>query len=375
MDYLVRGLSLFYKINPYIDKMKIIVIDNELMLYRIPIFNMLAQTEGVELTVAHSGKLLQGKADLLFEERILDTYSLSRFVFYKKDLFQYLQSFDIVIASNEIRRLSLMFLPLNKHRNFKMIFWGIGVRGSYVHRLGETTVWDTLRFYFAKHADALLFYSSFPIQIYEKKGFDPKKLFVANNTVQVSNRLGNATFQRDRIIFVGSLYKEKEIYKLLKSYHAVYYRNPSIPCLDVVGDGDEMTAIRDYIERNSLSSKIILHGAIFEEEKLEELFKHAIVSISPDQAGLSVLKSMAYGVPYITHKNAITGGERLNIKNNTNGILFNNFEEIEHIIDDVILNPSRYLKMGENAKQYYNEFASPKAMVQGFMDAIHYVMH
>jgi glycosyltransferase involved in cell wall biosynthesis len=355
------------------DKMKVIIIDNELMPYRIPIFNMLAQTDGVELTVAHSGNLLQGKVNLLFEEGILDTYSLSRFVFYKKDLFQYLQSFDIVIASYEIRRLSLMFLPLFKHRNFKIIFWGIGVRGSYAHRLGATTVWDTIRFYFAKHADALIFYSPFPIPIYEKKGFDPKKLFVANNTVQVSNKLGNTTFQRDRIIFVGSLYKEKKIYQLLKSYRAVYNRNPSIPCLDIVGDGDEMKAIRDYIERNALSSKIILHGAIFDEEKLEELFKHAIVSISPDQAGLSVLKCMAYGVPYITQKNAITGGERLNIKHNINGILFDYFEEIELIIDDVILNPSRYLKMGENAKQYYNEFASPKRMVQGFMDAIHYV--
>jgi len=331
--------------------MKVIIIDNELMLYRIPIFNLLAQTDGIELTVAHSGNLLQGKTNLLFEEKILDTYSLSRFVFYKKDLFKYLQSFDVVIASYEIRRLSLMFLPLYKHRKFKIIFWGIGVRGSYAHRLGATNVWDTIRFYFAKNADALIFYSHFPIQIYKNKGFDSKKLFIANNTVQVSDKLENKTFHRDRIIFVGSLYKEKKIYQLLKSYQAVYNRNPSIPCLDIVGDGDEMKAIQDYIKTNSLSSKIILHGAIFNEEKLEELFKHAIVSISPDQAGLSVLKSMAYGVPFITHKNAITGGERFNIKHKINGILFESFNEIESIIEDIILNPSFYLKMGENAKQ------------------------
>jgi glycosyltransferase involved in cell wall biosynthesis len=353
--------------------MKVIIIDNELMLYRIPIFNMLAQKDGIELTIAHSGKLMQGKVNLLFEEIILDTYSLSRFVFYKKDLFQYLQSFDIVIASNELRRLSLMLLPFYRHRNFKIIFWGIGVRASYAHRLGASTVWDIIRFYFAKHADALLFYSSFPISIYENKGIDPKKLFIANNTVEVSNKLGDAPFQRNRMIFVGSLYKEKKIHQLLKSYLAVYKRNPLIPCLDVVGDGEEMQAIRNYIDRHALSSKIILHGAIFDEEKLEELFKHAIVCISPDQAGLSVLKSMAYGVPFITHKNAITGGERLNIKHNLNGILFDKFEDIEFIIEDVIINPSRYLKMGENAKKYYDEFASPEVMVQGFMNAILYV--
>ncbi|MGC9151643.1 MAG: glycosyltransferase family 4 protein [Microbacter sp.] len=345
------------------------------MLYRIPIFNLLAQQDEIELTVMHSGKQIRDTNKIYFQEKEWVTYSLSKIVLYKHGLYAYLQSFDVVIVSYELRRLSLMLLPFYRNRSFKIIFWGIGVRGSYKHRLGANTKWDILRFYLAKHADALLFYSAYPIPIYEKKGFDAAKLFVANNSVEVSEKFSNALFTRNRIIFVGSLYKEKRIFELLHAYQRVFERNASVPCLDIIGDGVEKEAILQFIDQHNLSAKISLHGAVYDEEKLEALYRHALVSISPDQAGLSVLKSMAYGVPFITHKNAITGGERLNIKQHFNGVLFNDFSEIETIIEDVMMHPDRYQTMGMNAQKYYKEHASPAQMVQGFMDAIFYVVN
>lgn len=46
-------------------------------------------------------------------------------------------------------------------------------------------------------------------------------------------------------------------------------------------------------------------GGVYNDEELVSYFEKAIICIFPDQAGLSVLKSIGYGVPYVMHKDAI----------------------------------------------------------------------
>lgn len=103
--------------------------------------------------------------------------------------------------------------------------------------------------------------------------------------------------------------------------------------------------------------------------------KGKIVCISPDQAGLSVLKSFGYGVPFVTHRDAITGGERLNIENGVNGVLFDSFDEITEIIKDCAERPECYMEMGKSAKKYYDENRTVRQMVNGFLEAIEFVVN
>mgnify|MGYP006118466939 FL=1 len=81
---------------------------------------------------------------------------------------------------------------------------------------------------------------------------------------------------------------------------------------------------------------------------------------------------MGYGVPFVTRENSITGGERLNIANNVNGVLYNSPEELVDIISNSFLNKQEYIEMGRNAKEYYMSNATPKHMVNGFIEAINY---
>ena len=60
-------------------------------------------------------------------------------------------------------------------------------------------------------------------------------------------------------------------------------------------------------------------------------YKFAYCSISYGQAGLSVLQAFAFGVPFLTTENAISGGEKHNIENGKNGFLVKgkkNFKKI-----------------------------------------------
>ncbi len=75
--------------------------------------------------------------------------------------------------------------------------------------------------------------------------------------------------------------------------------------LNIIGDGPEFKVLYRYIIKNNFSHRI-LRGAIFDDYVLKNYFERAICLISPGQAGLTVLKSFAYGIPFVTKYNAIT---------------------------------------------------------------------
>jgi glycosyltransferase involved in cell wall biosynthesis len=146
-----------------------------------------------------------------------------------------------------------------------------------------------------------------------------------------------------------------------------------VPKLVVIGDGEESSAIKKWVKDRDLQDKVVLTGAIYNEEKLSRYFTHAIMCISPDQAGLAVLQSFGYGTPFVTHKDAITGGERLNIKNNETGILLDSFDQMTNIICDSSRNRDFYIEMGRKAKQFYDNNRTIPHMVNGFLNAITFV--
>jgi glycosyltransferase involved in cell wall biosynthesis len=209
------------------------------------------------------------------------------------------------------------------------------------------------------------------VEKYAKMGISRDKLFVANNTVEVLPT--NEYKEKNTIVFVGSLYKQKRIFELLENYKAAYTERQDIPELIVIGDGDQRSAVEAWIAENKLSAKIRLTGGIYDEQVLSAYFASAIACISPGQAGLTVLKSMGYGVPFVTTKDAVTGGEIFNINNNINGLVLDNYNEMKSVILETLTNRDRFIAMGQAAGDFYEENRQIGMMVDGFEKAINYV--
>src|SRR5690606_11594669 len=277
-------------------------------------------------------------------------------------------NFDVVIGYGDISWLSIMMLMFKSKRNYKVILWGIGLRASYNTVYGDRTFWDRIRFYLMNRADAIMFYSNNPIPINLEKGFLQEKLLVDNNTVEVLERSSNNV--RNSIVFIGTLYKQKKIFELLDSYHKAKSTIGELPELNIIGGGEEFENISNWIDKMGYGGCIKLRGKIFDEGVLSEYFYKAIACISPGQAGLSVLKSMGYGVPFITKKEAITGGEIFNIENNVTGVLYDTDDELCDIIKEISLNKEKYLQMGLKAKEYYDMYRRPENMVSDISRAI-----
>ncbi len=353
-------------------KTQVLLIQNYITHYNLPIYEIIGGHEGIDLTVAHFGKPGSGTTDK-FREITLKVRKTGPFYLIKEDIFNICNRYDVVIAMGDIHYLSLMLLGRRVKRKFGLIYWGIGVSASYNHKLDQNRKWDFIRFFFMRGADALLFYSSYPVNKYINKGFDPETLFVADNTVKVKRTPGK---ERDPeiILFIGSLYKEKGINELLKAYHEAFSSDPELPGLVIIGSGQEAENIKEYIKTYNLEGKITLTGPVYDDDKLESFFLKAIAAISPGQAGLSVLKSMGYGVPFITRADSITGGERFNITNFETGIIYNNYSELVDILCNLENKKSEFRIMGEKALDFYNNYRLPEHMAAGFLKAINFVI-
>lgn len=345
---------------------KVLILYNKLWHYRIPIFNILAKK--YDLTVAYCYET-GIKKEVGFKTIKLSPYTVWKFTLQKENIYRLCQQFDVVVAYGETAYLKYTLLPWHRKRKFKLLFYSIGAPASYKRHYGEAS---KLHFmvtdFFERKADGLIFYSDYAVKLYEERGFEAQRLYVANNTVEVIER--PFELNRDSILFIGTLYLEKGLQQLLDAYKYAYEKNNCILPLNLVGGGEMEATVKNWIVENNLTEKIRMFGAVYDSNIKVEIFSKAYACISPKQAGLSVLESMGYGVPFVTTKNAITGGELFNVKNGDTGLRLDSLDNLGDVILDISDNPKQYLNMGKRAYDYYWACRKPQDMAQGIMDAI-----
>lgn len=352
------------------NKIKLLSLTNYVLEYRIPVYNLLAET--FELTVAHFGEeVSEDKAN--FRQIILSPKNLGPFIFFKENIAKLASNYDAVLALGELRLLPYMKLGFLFNRKFSLTYWNIGVSASYRKKFDEDRRLDFIRFRLLNKADSIVFYTDYPVKRYvEDGGVAKEKLFVANNTVEVLERIP-IKIKKKHFLFVGTLYKAKKIFDLLEAYLLAYNNDASIKPLVIIGDGEEKANIENWIILHALKEKITLTGAVFNQQVLKSYYQDAVALISPGQAGLTVLNSFAYGVPFVTSENAITGGEVFNITNGVNGIIFKeSLSRLSEILaelsnDDLVVN-----NMSINAQNYYFNERTIDVMVNGLKDSLSY---
>lgn len=348
--------------------MKVLILYNKLFHYRIPVWNLLA--ERCDLTVTYSqGEIPEG-IDINFKTLYLPIKKIGPIWWHKDNIRSLAKQYDVVIAYGNISWLKFATLPwLNK---IKVVYHTIGVSASYGKGFDEHHEWDKVRAFFYNKANALAFYTTYPFDKYEKMGIRREKMFEAPNTVAVSPI--HEKQEKDSILVIGTLYKEKGIQLLLDAYEALK-TECQLPLLNIIGKGPDYEVIKKWIEDHDMQDKIFLRGAIFDINEKAKYFAKALACISPKQAGLTVLESMGYGVPFVTTKNAITGGELLNIHNGIDGAVLDNEDQLTAAIKDISENPHKYIQMGEESRRYYDNSRTPMHMADGLWDAINYAIN
>lgn len=348
---------------------KVLLIQNSISSYRVPVYNLIAKE--VNLTVMYSeGKEPSGAIFNFFKVPVKKGHFYYR---HTHNIRKIANGYDVVIGMIAFNWISNYMLPFGK-RKYKFIPWGIGVPASYSVRFDDPSkkINVFLTKLLIKKSDAVIFYTDYPVDKYAAMGLDKSRMFVAHNTVEVLPLKGNK--QKDSILFVGTLYRAKSSISMLDYYKQAYLMNRNIPKLRLVGNGDEFEDINDWVRKNNMKDNVVLEGAIYDESVLRDFFESAYACVSLGQAGLSVQKAMGYAVPFITTANSFTGGERLDIINNENGVLLKNESDFTQVVLDIASKPDVYVNMGIKAKQFYDNNRTIHQMAEAVIKAINYVI-
>ena len=328
--------------------------------YRIEVFNALS--DKVDLTILHSGKTLFSEVSsaIKFKEVLIPHYKIGPFIL-RPSLHKYTKGYDYYIILSDIRWLNSIFFFLFNYKKQKIILWG--------NWFTKSRIANYLRVFLSKKAFSNIFYHQHTKSQFVKSGVKASKCFVANNTIHVNQDRLNINEIRNKILFVGSLNTRKRIDLLIKSYIKIHHLIPDIT-LEIIGSGDQLDYLKEIANNND---KIIFHGRIEDKKILSKLYNKAICEVSPMQAGLSVLQSLGFGVPFITHKDALTGGEIYNLIDGYNGFFFDNHTiYLDNIILNLCSNQELITNMSNNAKKYYDNFCTNENMVNGFIDSIYF---
>lgn len=345
--------------------MKILVIYDILLHYRLPLFNLLNFNHDV--TVVHSGENDISKQNS-FKEIAIPRIRIGP-LYFQKGLLKIIQggNYDIIIGFLDVRWLSTLLSFFLYKSRIKYIFWGPWLTKSKLANL--------LRIKLVRYSLATIFYTEESRKQFVENDIDPNKLFVANNTFDVGERI--KAFQHKakfRLLFVGTLNRRKENIILITAFNNIMKDIGQHIILTFIGDGEEFDELCNYVKRLNISNRVEFLGRINDPQRLRKYYLESIVSVSFGQAGLSVLQSFGFGVPFLTKKNAISGGEKYNIKHNFNGILCeDNISSLEAHLKYLCQNINFALELGKNAYQYYSDHCTIEKMAKGFQDAIEYV--
>ena len=341
---------------------KILILQNKILHYRKPLYNELAKN--YQIVVLHSGIKSVNDYDL-YQEIVKKKFKFGPFYFQHGVLSEVRNdSYDVVISMFDLHWINNILAMYLCKKKTKFIWWGTWLTGNRIA--------DMLKLYFTNQKKSSIFYTQEAKESFIRLGVDKRTLFVANNTFNVEERIKCYDFNTKKsILFVGSLDKRKQNDFLIMAFNKIKDKISKKIILIFIGDGCEKDNLMLLVEKMKLKSRVFFEGQINDTELLKDYYKNAIVSVSFGQAGLSVLQSFGYGVPFMTKKNAISGGEITNIIHNINGVICEDrMSSLQDNLFKLCVNLEFSRKLGKNAYNYYGEFCTITKMAEGFISAI-----
>lgn len=126
-----------------------------------------------------------------------------------------------------------------------------------------------------------------------------KKIFAAPNALyrRSDMRPAQRPARPTDILYVGRLIPEKKPLLLLRGYLSALRRLPTDVRLIFVGTGPELTSLMRAAR--PAGARVLFLGHISDSQRLREIYRSAIASVSPGYVGLSITQSIGFGVPMV----------------------------------------------------------------------------
>lgn len=365
---------------------RVLVLQTALPHYRLPFFRRLCESEAAEFTVAfgdtrpsHSVQTVDDtsgvRARRLRNRYILTTRRGGSLRWQGGALGPILRrEVDVVIVEGDLHCLStLVAFAACRLRRIPSIIWGHGIGQQSLRWL------NPLRLAWARRASALIFYDPERPKWFTERGIPTQKVFVTWNSIDTDTIASLAApwsgTQRNRVLYVGRLIARKKVDLLLRGFAIAVADLPPDTRLTIIGDGPEAASLRALASDLGVADRVEFTGSVTDEVKLAPYFNTSFLSVSPGYVGLSIIHSMAYGIPMLVAGNEPHSPEIVALKPGENGEHFaaGNGEALAAALVRLGQGPGALYAMSAAARRTVDEHFSLDRMVHAFEEAVGYV--
>lgn len=329
---------------------KVALVQRVLTHYRLPLYKHLAELEDLDITCFHSRGLKRGAPEAecrlqIKSERVPILYRpFSAQALYQGVIWRIVKGgFDVVVCTHQINPVSSLILWfLRGICGYRFIWWGMGFDPyrqpspleKPKNRIAKLAV--SFKNYLLQRSDALMLYSREGLECAANLGISREKCFVLYNTLDVDElrSVGESVRPEELIqtrkdldieagafvyLFLGRLHRYKEVPFLIKAFAKVARACRSVK-LVIVGDGEERERIQGIIEENTLGSRVVVVGAVYDIRHLARIFLVSDLVVLPGQVGLAICHAFAYGKPVLGRPSQSYSSELEYLENNVNGL-------------------------------------------------------
>lgn len=220
---------------------------------------------------------------------------------------------DVIVVCGDIHQLSSLWVAfVAKIRGISVVWWGHHKTATS----GRLGVW--LRLQFAKHlSDVMLVYTKTGIEYLLKRGFHRSRVFATGNTIDQKpiaaamsywlqgNRLEEFARVHDVIkdhffVCCGVLRDKVKLDQFIRVFPDARFKGYK---LVVIGDGPMKTLWQALAKEYGVADRIVWVHGTRSQEIIAPWFLLAKVMVYPGSIGLTMLHSLSYGLPVVTHSN------------------------------------------------------------------------
>ncbi len=200
-------------------------------------------------------------------------------------------------------------------------------------------------------------------QSFTDHGFSAQKLSVAHNSVinPCPVRPEEKTGEEKGVLFVGRLRAGSNVLCLVQVIERLRQADGLPITLHVIGTGEELTQLQ---QQAAVRSWLILHGLVYEPERIREISRACYLGCYPGNAGLSVVHMLSLSLPVVVHSDLPShqGPEPSFVRDGISGVLFdrvNAEESLYEAIKGLSLERGRLARMQRAAFQEYTALVTP----------------
>jgi glycosyltransferase involved in cell wall biosynthesis len=341
---------------------RVLIVQEKVPAYRVPLFEALSRADGLEVAVLHSDPAFCGRSPG-FRETCVASRRLPGGLRWQAGVRRHAAASDVAVAMFDVHWLSTVLLLLRPGPRPPVVLWG--------HGYGRNRLGRPLRARLARRADALLLYAEEDRQAFVEAGVDPGRVLVAPNTVFVDGPRRNRESRRTDFLYVGRLQPRKRVEDLLSAFARCQAALRPEVRVRIVGDGEESGRLRGLARSLGIADRVLFTGSVTDEQALRPWFDAAIAYVCPGAVGLGVLHSFAFGVPVVTAARAGHGPEARAVVPGETGILYDgSVASLAAVLPRLAAAEAEARTLGENALAHYTSRRLPQQMVAGFLDAI-----